>query len=70
MTTKQPTPFFSLVVTALLASFVIISCNNNAEEKKELAPPSAVASPDSGKLKKDSIPMDSADTKPVKTTNE
>lgn len=74
MKSKKPTPLFSVVLTALLASFIIISCNNSADEKKETGKdslaPAAITPPDSLTKKKDSLPMDSADTKPVKTTNE
>ncbi len=74
MTTKQPKTFLLLVLTALVLSFAAVSCNNSAEEQKtpgkDSLPPAAITPPDSMGMKKDSLPMDSADTKPVKTTNE
>ena len=66
MTSQQPTSFFSRVLIVLAVCAFIISCNNSTEDKTT---PVTVTPADSAKLKTDTTKMDSADTKPVKTTN-
>ena len=72
MTSPKPASFLSIVFTALAVCALIISCNNSTEDKttpaKDTIAP-VIVTPDSTKLKNDSTKMDSADTKPVKTTN-
>jgi len=62
MIVTKPKQTFLVLAGFLLMIFVAISCNNNTENKEETPPAKAVDSPDTSK-------MDTASTRPVKTTN-
>jgi uncharacterized SAM-binding protein YcdF (DUF218 family) len=62
MVNTKPKQAFLLLAGFLLMIFVAISCNNNTEKKEEAPPAKAVDSPDTSK-------MDTATTRPAKTTN-
>ena len=62
MIVTKPKQTFLLFAGILLMIFVAIGCNNNTETKEEAPPAKAVDSPDTSK-------MDTASTRPVKTTN-
>ncbi|HTE13142.1 MAG TPA: hypothetical protein VK645_19320 [Chitinophagaceae bacterium] len=71
MSSQQPKPVFSIVLTMLLMGTIAVSCNNSADEKKEPVTDSTKISapPPADTLKVDSVKMDTANTKPVKTTS-
>ncbi|MEO5685482.1 MAG: hypothetical protein ABIQ88_22740 [Chitinophagaceae bacterium] len=77
MTTKQPKPVFSIVLSLLLGGFVLLSCNNSAETSKDpmadtasrMAPMPDTMKVDTVKIDTIGMKMDTADTKPVKVTN-
>ena len=50
---------------------IAVSCNNSADEKKEPADSTKISAPPpaADTLKVDSVKMDTANTKPVKTTS-
>ena len=62
MIATKPKRIFLLFAGFLLMTFVVISCNNNTEKKEEAPAAKAVDSPDTSK-------MDTASTRPAKTTN-
>jgi hypothetical protein len=56
MTSKKPKLALLFIVAVVILSFITVSCNNSADEKKETLP--------------DTTKMDTATTRPpVKTTN-
>jgi hypothetical protein len=60
MIIKKPKLALLFILGIMLTTFVAISCNNNSSDKKEPATP---------ENKVDSSKMDSASTRPVKTTD-
>ncbi|MEO6313513.1 MAG: hypothetical protein ABIU63_03970 [Chitinophagaceae bacterium] len=68
----QPKPVFSIVLLVLLICTIAASCNNSAEEKTVPAPDTAtqvIPAPTADPLNTDTSKMDTANTKPVKSTN-
>ena len=63
MIIPKPKLVVRFLLGALLMTFVITACNNNTAEKKEEAP--AATPTDTSSAAK----MDTATTRPVKTTN-
>lgn len=63
MTSKKPGITLLFILSVMMLAFVAVSCNNNESEKKE----------DAAKEKMEAMPdsthMDTATTRPVKTTD-
>ncbi|MBI1344468.1 MAG: hypothetical protein GC171_16215 [Terrimonas sp.] len=72
MISRLKTPAVRLMLAFLFVSIVFIACNNESSDSKEAKPDETVTpAPDNKPAmeSKDTIKIDTADTRPVRTTD-